>query len=71
MMRAESPYTDSAGRPIREHDTIEVKYGYRYTVYLDPARDGWTAVDSTGYNHIDLERVARLCTVADRAGEGS
>ena len=32
MMRSESPYTDNAGRPIRERDTIEAKYGYRYTV---------------------------------------
>ncbi|MBP7604046.1 MAG: hypothetical protein KBA15_08970 [Spirochaetes bacterium] len=71
MMRSESPYTDNAGRPIRERDTIEAKYGYRYTVCLDPARDGWTAVDSTGHNRIALERVARFCTVADRAWEGS
>jgi len=40
-------------------------------VCLDPARDGWTAVDSTGHNRIALERVARFCTVADRAWEGS
>jgi len=71
MIRAESPYTDSAGRPIRERDTIEAKYGYRYTVYLDPARGGWTAVDSTGHNRIALQRVAPFCTVEDRAGEVS
>ncbi len=71
MIRAESPYTDSSGRTIRERDTIEAKYGYRYTVCLDPARGGWMAVDSTGHNRIALQRVARFCTVAHGAGEGS
>lgn len=71
MMSAESPYVDSAGRPIRERDTIEAKYGYRYTVCLDPASGGWAAVDPTGHNRMPLERVARFCTVTDRAGKGS
>ncbi len=56
-MRTESPYTDAAGRRIRESDSIEAKYGYRYTVFHNAVSGRWTAVDSTGHHRIALERL--------------
>ncbi|MCU0845764.1 MAG: hypothetical protein MUC76_12660 [Spirochaetes bacterium] len=65
-MRTESPYTDAAGRRIRESDSIEAKYGYRYTVFRDAVNGRWTAVDSTGHHRIGLERLVHYCEVVER-----
>lgn len=67
-MKTESPYADSVGRRIVESDIIEAKYGYRYTVCFDRT-GGWTAVDNSGHNRIDLGRVAPFCSVVGRSGE--
>jgi hypothetical protein len=66
FMTTESPYTDAAGRRIRENDSIEAKYGYRYTVFRDAASGRWTAVDPTGYHRVALERLVRYCEVVER-----
>ncbi len=63
-MTTESPYTDAAGRRIRENDSIEAKYAIVHG--LSRRRERPLTRRSTGYHRVALERLCLKRDVARR-----